>query len=151
MGFVALPNPQHMDPYQPPLKPAPIMHVMVHHALRKEMGYALLRAFLDTGADQTWLGPQSLTKLETAIGPLPLKSLKTAGGLRWYYDDLGFSFDGGLHWYYPDPDRRVRCAVTRTEYDYAEDMLIGRDVLCQFQFCCDGPNAQFTLKDPQHC
>ena len=76
---------------------------------------------------------------------------QTAGGLRWYYDDLGFSFDGGLHWYYPDPDRRVRCALSRTEYDYAEDMLIGRDVLCQLQFCCDGPNAQFTLKDPQHC
>ena len=143
MGFV---TELKMDPYQPPLRPAPIMTVAVQH--RDMKGIALLRAFLDTGADRTILAPHSLALLERAIGLIPPSLLYVQHKLRVFYD-LSFSFDGGEHWLYPDTP--VEYAGSRERCPGNEDMLIGRDLLWQLKFCCNGPKSMFSLKHPQHC
>jgi hypothetical protein len=154
MGFVTTPNPHPMDPYRPDLnlRPAPIMAVAVRH--RNLDGKAPLRAFLDIGADRSILAPWSLAMLKEAIGPMPYGLRKVGQGLCRFYD-LGFSFDGGGHWFYPDtpyPDiPGVEYAANRGRYPWDEDMLVGRDLLWQFEFCCGGPDSTFSLKHPQHC
>jgi len=146
MGFVIAPNPHPMDPYLSGLRPAPIMMVAVRH--RDLEGIALLRAFLDTGADRSILAPHSLALLESGIGPMPSLPRYVQGVPCPFYD-LGFSFDGGEHWFYPDEP--VQYAESRARYPWPEDMLIGRDLLSQLEFCCNGPEETFSLKHPDHC
>ncbi len=146
MGSVVTPDPHPMDPYDPPFKPAPIMRVAVRH--RDRDGIAFLRAFLDTGADASILAPHSLALLEEVIGPMPFTLRRVGREWRRFYD-LVFSFDGGENWF--DPSAPVEYALGRYRYPWNEDMLIGRDLLWQFEFCCDGPESTFSLKHPQHC
>ena len=146
MGFVTSPHPYPMDPYHPGLKPAPIIIVAVRH--RDLEGIAFLRAFLDTGADRTILAPHSLQLLERAIGLLPAE-FRYVGGRKSPFYDLGFSFDGGERWFYPE--NLVEYATDLITYPWEEDLIIGRDVLAQFEFCCNGPEESFTLKHPQYC
>jgi hypothetical protein len=151
MGFVTKPNPCTMQIYpdDSSIRPAPVVMNLV--VCRESVNrVACLRAFLDTGADCTLLAPRGLRMLEQCLGPLLSEGL-----LPWHDKNvpayqLSFSFDGEEHWFTPDS------AVRYAETDYpgdecTEDILIGRDLLWQFEFCCDGPSGNFSLKHPKHC
>lgn len=157
---VVNPNPHPMAPYFPEWAPAPIMWVKVRH--KSLSGTTYLKAFLDTGADYCVLAPWSVPWLEAFLGELPSKEVlwqnESQPRIEIGYE-LSFSFDGGAHWYEPvkgegsSPDGLIEWKSDEADWSYeyeGGDLLIGRDILHQLEFCCDGPAETFTLKAPQH-
>lgn len=144
MGSVITPDPHPMDPYLPPLRPAPIMRVAIRHRDLEETAY--LGCFLDTGADETVLAPWSPVAIENQIGYAFPVSPMLMGDIPVMAYDLSFSFDHGEHWFYPDTP--VKYDAGDDTYPWEEDVLIGRDLLWQLKFCCDGPAENFSLKVP---
>ena len=139
MGFVTKPHPHSMVQYKPNVRHAPMMRVAVRHRARENRGFLL--AFLDNGADRSILSPWSLRFLEDMMGcKLPIRFY--IRGAPFY--DLAFSFDDGEHWFFPDTP--VEYATSPRRYPWKEDMLIGRDLLGQFEFCCNGPAKTFSLQ-----
>ena len=144
MGSVITPDPHPMDSYVPPLRPAPIMMVAIRHRDMEDVAY--LRSFLDTGADGTVLAPWCPAVIENQIGYVLPWSPMLIGDIEVIAYDIGFSFDRGEHWFYPDTP--VSYAASEDMYPWEEDMIIGRDLLWQFRFCCNGPAENFSLKVP---
>lgn len=145
MLSIIKPDPHWMEPGTNSSKPAPIMDVTIRH---KDINLqAKLHAFLDTGCDVTVLAPWSVNKLETSFAlVLPSSPIFVGDKITIAYE-LELSFNSGLNWYAPD-DGLIEWATSIIDYPWSEDMLIGRDILCKFVFCCDGPSKTFTLRCP---
>lgn len=124
------------------------MVVAVRHRGFDEIAY--LRGFLDVGADVTQLAPWAPLAIEDQIGHRwPHDFLRIGGRLAKAYD-LIFSFDE-RQWF--SPDGLVEWVRKRRKYRglSIEDVLIGRDLLHQLEFHCNGPAQAFSLRHPEHC
>ncbi len=126
-------------------QPAPIVAIAVRKPGEREVGY--LRAFLDTGADRSVLAPHTLPFLEEFFGQLDVKFFATPGGELSLALNLEFSFDGGQTWFATDD--WVELSESTADYPglpEQEDLLIGRDLLHQVTFCCNGQRESLSLR-----
>jgi hypothetical protein len=148
VGSVLINDTHPMHPCVSPFRPAPLIVVAVRHRDLDEIAY--IKAFLDVGADVTQLAPWAPLAIEDQMGSALPPSFLRIDDKKVQAYDLVFSFDE-KHWF--SPDGLVEWVRKRRKYlgQKSEDILIGRDLLWQFNFCCNGPKEAFSLRHPEHC
>lgn len=132
------------------IAPAPMMSVCLRYPRRRS--FTVMTAFLDTGADYTWLSPWGNDWLENTLGKTAQHPFQDANGeVAGWSIALEMSLDYGRTWHQPAPPYNPSGVVVPKIWQWSAstgDLLIGRDILCYFIFSCDGPNSSFSLKEP---
>lgn len=133
--------------------PGPVLKVKISDPANGKKQSVL--ALIDSGADITCISEDRIKHLEKAQGfelmPQSVEGINSKGEVV-EVDTLAISIilKRGLKrkfWHTPDHGILPR----PRDFFGDEDMLIGRDILNKLEVALDGPNQNFTIKDPKHC